>query len=86
MMLVYVLRSEKDGRFYVGMTSNIERRLEEHNKGRTKSTKGYRPWKLFFFERFDTRLEARKREKYLKSGYGKQWIKEKYNRSYNSVG
>ncbi|WP_248724525.1 GIY-YIG nuclease family protein [Seonamhaeicola sp. ML3] len=85
-MFVYVLISEKDGRFYVGMTSNVEKRLAEHNAGRTKSTKGYRPWKLFFFESLDNREEARKREKYLKSGYGKQWIKEKYKRSYNSVG
>lgn len=68
------------------MSSNLEKRLHEHNAGRTKSTKGYCPWKLFFFECFDTSEEARKREKYLKSGYGKQWIKEKFKRSYNSVG
>ncbi|MEO1032823.1 MAG: GIY-YIG nuclease family protein [Bacteroidota bacterium] len=85
-MFVYVLISEKDGRFYVGMTSDIEKRIKEHNSGRTRSTKGYRPWKLFFFEEFDNREEARKREKYLKSGFGKQWIKEKYNRSHSSVG
>lgn len=85
-MFVYVLISEKDGRFYVGMTENVATRLSQHNAGRTKSTKGYRPWKLFFFECYDTRALARKREKYLKSGYGKQWIKERYKRSYNSVG
>jgi len=54
-MFVYVLRSEKDGRFYVGMTANVERRLAEHNAGRAKSTKGYCPWKLFFFESFENR-------------------------------
>ena len=79
-MFVYVLRSEKDGRFYVGMTANVERRLAEHNAGRAKSTKGYCPWKLFFFESFENRIEARKREKYLKTGYGKQWIKSKYKK------
>ena len=78
---VYVLRSEVDGRFYVGMTTNLKRRFEEHNKGKTKSTKGYRPWVLFFMEEFYSRDEARKREKYLKSGYGKQWIKNKWFRS-----
>ncbi|MDO5655301.1 MAG: GIY-YIG nuclease family protein [Flavobacteriaceae bacterium] len=86
MMYIYVLISEVDGRFYVGMTKNVENRLKEHNSGKTKSTKGFRPWKLFFSEEFESREIARKREKYLKSGYGKQWIKEKYKRSYSSVG
>jgi putative endonuclease len=79
MIYIYVIRSQKDGRFYVGMTENVEKRLKEHNQGKTKSTKGYCPWKLFFFEEYMTRVDARKREIYLKSGYGKQWIKEKYN-------
>ncbi len=80
MMYIYVICSQKDGRFYVGMTENVERRLKEHNQGKTKSTKGFRPWELFFFEEFETREIARNREKYLKSGYGKQWIKQKYNK------
>ncbi|MEM6642464.1 MAG: GIY-YIG nuclease family protein, partial [Bacteroidota bacterium] len=62
-MIVYVIRSDKDGRFYVGMTTNIQRRLNEHNSGRNRSTKGYRPWKLFFTEELTSRMEARKREK-----------------------
>ena len=81
MIYIYVLRSEKDGRFYVGMSENFERRLLEHNSGKTKSTKGFIPWKLFLFEEFPDRITARKREKYLKSGYGKHWIKEKWSRS-----
>jgi putative endonuclease len=76
MHYVYVLRSEKDGRFYVGMTGNVNRRIKEHNAGRAKSTKGWRPWKLFFVEEVDTRVEAREREKHLKSGVGKEYIKE----------
>ena len=63
------------------MTENLERRIEEHNSGKTKSTKGYRPWKLFFFEELPSRIEARKREKYLKSGVGKEYIKMKWSRS-----
>ena len=81
MYYVYVLRSLKDGRFYVGMTENIDRRLKEHNQGRTRSTKGYRPWELFFSEPYDTRIAAREREKYLKSGIGKEYIKYKWSRS-----
>ncbi len=86
MIYVYVIRSKKDGRFYVGMTQNVDKRLVEHNSGRTKSTKGFIPWELFFYETFPDRESARKREKYLKSGFGKQWIKEKYKRSHSSAG
>lgn len=78
MFFVYVLRSETHNRFYVGMTTDIERRLEEHNKGKTKSTKGYRPWELFFFEDYPTRSLARKREIFLKTGEGRSWIKRKW--------
>ena len=78
---VYVLKSEEHWRFYVGMSQNLEKRLKEHNKGSTKSTKGYLPWKLFFYEEYKTTLEARAREKYLKSGIGKEHIKEKWTRS-----
>ncbi|MBT8270133.1 MAG: GIY-YIG nuclease family protein [Bacteroidia bacterium] len=78
MMYVYVLRSEIDGRFYVGMTENVEKRIKEHNLGRAKSTKGYRPWTILHQEEYPDRNAARKREKYLKSGYGKQWLKNKY--------
>ena len=77
-MFVYVLQSEMDGRLYVGMSSNIEKRLLDHNAGRTKSTKGFRPWKVIHVEEHLDRTIAREREKYLKSGYGKQWLKEKF--------
>ena len=77
-MYVYVIRSSKDNRYYVGISSDVEQRLKDHNAGRAKSTKGYRPWVLIHKEIHPTRLAARKREVYLKSGYGKQWLKEKY--------
>jgi putative endonuclease len=75
MHFVYVLRSSKNGRFYVGMTTNLERRLTEHNDGKTKSTKGFIPWELFFVEKYFTQVEARSREKYLEGGLGKEYIK-----------
>ncbi|MEL6968830.1 MAG: GIY-YIG nuclease family protein [Bacteroidota bacterium] len=84
MYYVYVLKSEQQYRFYVGMTQDVDKRLAEHNSGKTKSTKGFRPWLLFFYEEFPDRTQARAREKYLKSGYGEQWIKEKW--SHSSVG
>ncbi len=80
-MYVYVLRSKKDGRFYVGMSNDVDRRVKEHNAGKTKSTKGYVPWELFFFEGYTNRTDARVREKYLKGGSGKEYIKERWRES-----
>ena len=81
MVFVYVLKSIHHYRFYVGMSVDVEKRLRQHNAGRTKSTKGYRPWLLLFTEQFSTRFEARQREKYLKSGVGKEFIKQYWSRS-----
>ncbi|HPG12199.1 MAG TPA: GIY-YIG nuclease family protein [Chitinophagaceae bacterium] len=81
MFFVYVIRSDADGRFYVGMTQSVNNRLNQHNKGRVFSTKGYLPWQLFFVESFTNRPDARKREKYLKSGIGKEYIKSKWSGS-----
>ncbi|MEQ8712230.1 MAG: GIY-YIG nuclease family protein [Cyclobacteriaceae bacterium] len=78
MYFVYVLRSEVNGYFYVGMTADVNRRLNEHNTGKNKSTRAYKPWKLFFYETLGSRKEARSREKYLKSGVGKEYIKNKW--------
>ncbi|MDO8582250.1 MAG: GIY-YIG nuclease family protein [bacterium] len=75
MYTVYAIRSEKDGRIYVGLTGNFIERLKYHNSGLVSSTKGYRPWHLFHQEYCKTRIEARIREKKLKSGYGKEFLK-----------
>lgn len=48
--IVYAIKSEVDNRVYVGFTDNLERRLSEHNEGKTKSTKGYLPWDLIYSE------------------------------------
>ena len=73
---VYVLRSGKDGSLYIGLTNNPKRRLAEHNRGNNKSTKGRTPYELLFSEDYNTYPEARKREKYLKSGIGRELIKK----------
>jgi len=75
MIYVYAIKSKKDGRIYVGMTDNLERRLKEHNTGKTKSTKGFIPWELIYKVEFANREIARVREKYLKSGFGKLFLK-----------
>ena len=66
-MYVYVLKSEKDGKLYIGQTNNITQRLEYHNRGKVKATKNRVPFKIIYYEEVKTRAEAMKREKYLKS-------------------
>jgi putative endonuclease len=75
MFFVYAIKSQMDGRIYVGLTSDVSKRVNEHNSGKTKSTKGYKPWQLIYTEVLPSRLEARSREKYLKSGAGKEFLK-----------
>ena len=75
MYYVYVLKSLKDGRLYEGMSENVELRLAEHNNGRVTSTKGYRPWIVVHFESYSTFEDARTREKQLKSGAGREFLK-----------
>lgn len=58
------------------MTIDLDRRLREHNIGKSRTTRPYRPFKLIHTEVFSTRLEARAREKQLKSGYGKEFLKQ----------
>jgi len=74
-VFVYVIKSDQHWRFYVGLGLDVEGRVREHNAGKTRSTKPYRPWKLVtWFER-ETLSEARALEKWLKSGVGKEYIK-----------
>ncbi|MGH9729482.1 MAG: GIY-YIG nuclease family protein [Candidatus Acidiferrales bacterium] len=62
MGIVYILQSETSARFYVGSTDDLERRLSEHVRGHTPSTRGRGPWKLVYREEFKTLTEARRRE------------------------
>jgi putative endonuclease len=75
MEFVYVLRSEKDGKLYIGLTNDVIRRLEEHNAGRVTSTKGRRPMKMVRLEKFLDRKKAAEREKCLKTGQGREFLK-----------
>jgi len=60
---------------YVGLTGNVARRIAEHNNGENRSTKAYKPFVLLFSEQHETREKAREKEKYLKSGVGKEFLK-----------
>lgn len=74
MYIIYVLQSD-DGRLYKGMTNNLHRRLEEHKKGGTKTTKKFTGIKVVYQETQKSRFLARKREKYLKSAAGRKFLK-----------
>ena len=76
MFTVYAISSTSRNYIYVGLTSNLEERLKRHNNGYEKTTKPYLPFRLIYTEKCQTRVEARKREKYWKSGTGKEKLKE----------
>ena len=77
MHYVYVLKSIKDGRFYVGYTANLKRRLIEHNAGTVSSTKHRIPFKLIYYEACTHQADALRRERYLKTTYGKRYLKSR---------
>jgi putative endonuclease len=75
MFFVYAIKSINNNYIYVGLTNNLDRRLKEHFAGKEKTTRHYRPYTILFTESHPDRLSARKREKYLKSGCGKEFLK-----------
>ena len=74
MFTVYVLKSDRDGHRYVGFTSNLKRRLSEHNLGRVKSTKNRKPFQLIYKDEFESKAEAMSRENFFKSGKGREFL------------
>ena len=72
---VYVLFSKSYNQHYVGSTQDLEKRIWAHNEGLSRFTKGRRPWRLVYKEEYQTRGDAMKREKFLKSGQGREFIK-----------
>ena len=74
---VYVLQSLADGNFYTGYTNDLEKRLAEHQGGKVFSTNSRRPFKLIYYEFCLNREDAAKREKYLKTAWGKRYLKNR---------
>jgi len=72
---VYILRSKKDHKRYIGYTSDLRIRLAEHELGLAKSTRNRRPFELIYTEEFDSQLEAMRREKFFKTGVGRKHLK-----------
>ena len=72
---VYVIKSLVNKRHYVGFTKDISNRLRRHNERKVKATKAYVPYEIVYVEECDDRTKARKREVFLKSGQGRDFIK-----------
>jgi putative endonuclease len=77
---VYVLRSRADQHFYVGLTNNLPARIHAHNAGLVRATKGRVPFQLIYWEGCLNQSDAAQRERYLKSAWGKRYIKTRLRR------
>ena len=77
MYYVYLLKSDKDGNWYTGYTNNLQKRILEHNNGFNFATRDRRPFKLIYCEASLNEKDAKAREKYLKSGMGKKYLKNR---------
>ena len=80
MYYVYLLLSEKDGKFYSGSTDDLRRRISEHEADYVKSTVRRKPVKLIYYEACLNEADARVRERYLKSGAGKKYLRNRLKR------
>ncbi len=72
----YIIQSKQNGRYYIGFSVDLEKRVEKHNAGGTASTRPYRPWELVYFEEFETKTEALKREKEIKKKKSRNYIEK----------
>jgi putative endonuclease len=79
MFYTYFLKSGANGDLYIGSCEDLIARFKKHNQGHVKSTKPNRPWKLMGYEVFNTRSEAYRREKFLKTGQQKEVLKKKFD-------
>lgn len=73
---VYLIQSEPKGKWYIGYTSDLKRRIEEHNNHKNVSTAKESEWKLIYYETYVNKMDALGREKFLKSGSGRGFLKK----------
>ncbi len=86
MYYVYILKSSKDGKWYTGSTKDLRKRLIEHNEGRSSSTKGRGPFQVIYCEMSLDKEDALARERYLKTGMGKRYLKNRLKRFLSLTG
>ena len=85
MHYVYTLLSDKDGHLYTGSTNDLKRRLKEHDAGSVSSTRSRRPLTLIYYEACINQEDARQREKYLKSGMGKRYLRNRLKKYFTNL-
>ncbi|KKW46695.1 MAG: GIY-YIG nuclease superfamily protein [Parcubacteria group bacterium GW2011_GWB1_56_8] len=86
MYYTYVIGSRKSGYWYTGSTNDLRKRLKQHNEGKSTWTKNRTPWDLVYYEACRNEDDARSREKYLKSGSGKRYLKSRLRRFLSLTG
>ncbi|MFC1501427.1 GIY-YIG nuclease family protein [Elusimicrobiota bacterium] len=86
MFYTYVMRSEKDNKWHTGCTGNLRKRFKDHNNNRILSTKGRGPFQIMYYEACQNQQDAYTREKYLKSGMGKRYLKNRLKRFLSLTG
>ena len=86
MFYTYVIQSKKSGRWYTGFTNDLRKRLSQHNHGEVMATKGRGPFTLIYFEACLNKDDAIVRERYLKSGMGKRYLKNRLKRFLSLTG
>ena len=82
MFYVYILKSKKDNKLYTGFSSNLRERIKWHNEGKSQATKWRLPIELIYYEAYKNEKDARKREIFLKSGKGREIIREQIGNSF----
>lgn len=86
MFYTYVIQSRKNLRWYTGSTNDLRKRLKQHNEGKSTWTKRDIPWRLIYYEGCLNEEDARSREKYLKTGMGKRYLKNRLRRFLSLTG
>jgi putative endonuclease len=86
MFYTYIIRSRNSKRWYTGSTNNLRKRFNQHNAGKSTWTKRNIPWDLIYYEACLNEEDARSREKYLKSGMGKRYLKNRLKRFLSLTG
>lgn len=86
MFYTYILQSKKDGKWYTGSTNDLRKRFNDHNTGKSQSIKNRGPFTIIYYEACLEEQDARSREKYLKTGMGKRYIKNRLKRFLSLTG
>lgn len=86
MHYVYVMLSQKDAKFYTGCTNDLRARFDQHQSGKVSSTKNRGPFEVIYYEACLNKYDAYTREKYLKTGMGKRYLKNRLKRALGLTG